>query len=74
VISNKKHSKTTSVALEVRVPAEFERTYLDILDRLNEWASLLQEGEVDLILDDRIGTFFPYYAKNDRPQLFERLM
>jgi hypothetical protein len=74
VISNKKHSKVTSVALEVRVPAEFERTYLDILDRLNERASLLQEGEVDLVLDDRIGTFFPYYAKNDRPQLFERLM
>jgi hypothetical protein len=74
LISNKKFSKTTSVALEVRVPAELERIYLDILDRLNERASLLQDGEVDIVLDNRIGTFFPYYAKNDRPKLFERLM
>jgi hypothetical protein len=74
LISNKKYSKITSVALEVRVPAEFERVYLEILDRLNERASLLQEGEVDIVLDDRIGTFFPYYAKSDRPKLFEKLM
>jgi hypothetical protein len=41
---------------------------------LNERASLLEKGEVDLVLDQRIGTFFPYYAKRERPQLFEWLM
>jgi hypothetical protein len=59
LISNKKFSKTTSVALEVRVPAEHERIYPEILDHLNERASLLQEGEVDIALDERIGIFFP---------------
>jgi hypothetical protein len=73
-ISNKKFTQITTVALEVRVPAELERTYLEILDRLNERASLLQDGEVDIVLDDRIGTFFPFYAKAERPKLFERLM
>jgi hypothetical protein len=29
---------------------------------------------VDIILDPKIGVFFPYYAKSERPQLFERLM
>jgi hypothetical protein len=52
VISNKKFSKITSVALEVRVPAEFERIYLEILDRLNKRASLLEKGEVDIVLGD----------------------
>jgi hypothetical protein len=73
-ISNNKHSKVTSIALEVRVPAEHERVYLEILDRLNERASQLKDGEVDLVLDERIGTFFPYYAKTERPKLFEKLM
>jgi hypothetical protein len=73
-ISNNKYSKVTSIALEVRVPAEHERVYLEILDRLNERASQLKDGEVDLVLDERIGTFFPYYAKAERPKLFEKLM
>jgi hypothetical protein len=60
--------------LEVRVPAEHERIYTGILDRLNKRASQLQSGEVDIVLDDKIGVFFPYYAKNERPQLFEKLM
>jgi hypothetical protein len=36
--------------------------------------STLQEGEVDLILDKRIGVFFPYYAKIGCPNLFDALM
>jgi hypothetical protein len=44
------------------------------LDRLNERASTLQDGDVDLILDERIGVFFPYYAKQIRPNLFDALM
>jgi translation elongation factor P/translation initiation factor 5A len=73
-ISNPKHAKTTSIALEIRVPADHEKTYLNILDRLNERASTLDEGEVDITLDDRLGTFFPYYAKRSRPKLFDSLM
>jgi hypothetical protein len=73
-ISNSRFLKVSSIALEVRVPAEHARIYTEILDRLNERASLLAKGEVDLVLDSRIGTFFPYYAKTERPQLFERLM
>jgi Tfp pilus assembly protein PilP len=73
-ISNLKHSKTTSIALEIRVPADHDKTYLNILDRLNERASNLPEGEVDITLDDRLGTFFPYYAKRSRPKLFDSLM
>jgi DNA-directed RNA polymerase subunit F len=73
-INNSKFSKVTSVALEVRVPAEHARIYTKVFDRLNERASLLNKGEVDIILDPKVGTFFPYYAKSERPQLFERLM
>jgi hypothetical protein len=65
---------TKSIALEVRVPAEFEQTYLTILDHLNERASTLKEGDVDLILDENLGVFFPYYAKRSCPQLFDSLM
>jgi hypothetical protein len=73
-ISNQKHSKTTSLALEIRVPAAHERIYLNILERLNERASTLEEDEVDITLDDRLGQFFPYHAKRSRPELFESLM
>jgi hypothetical protein len=48
--------------------------YLEILDRLNERASQLKKGEVNLVLDECIGTFFPYYAKAEHPKLFEKLM
>jgi hypothetical protein len=41
---------------------------------LNERASNLPEGEVDITLDDRLGIFFPYYAKQTRPKLFDSLM
>jgi hypothetical protein len=73
-INNSKFSKVTSAALEVRVPAEHARIYTEILDRLNERASLLEQGDVDIVLDPKVGVFFPYYAKSERPQLFERLM
>jgi hypothetical protein len=73
-ISNPKHNNTKSIALEIRVPAEHETVYINILDRLNERASTLQEGEVDLVLDEGIGVFFPYYAKRIRPNLFDALM
>jgi hypothetical protein len=48
IISNMKHKNTKSLALEIRVPVEFEQTYLNILDRLNERASTLKNGEVEL--------------------------
>lgn len=73
-ISNLKYNQTKSVALEIRVPADHEGTYLNILDRLNERASTLPEGEVDITLDDGMGIFFPYYAKRSRPNLFDSLM
>jgi hypothetical protein len=73
-ISNPKFSKTTSIALEIRVPAAHEQIYINILDRLNERESNLQPGEVDLVLDKRVGIFFPYYAKKSRPKLFDSLM
>jgi hypothetical protein len=73
-ISNPKFSKTTSIALEIRVPAAHEQIYINILDRLNERASNLQPGEVDIVLDKRVGIFFPYYAKKSRPKLFDTLM
>jgi hypothetical protein len=73
-VNNNRHSKINTIALEVRVPAEHERIYTNILDRLNERASLLEKGEVDIVLDPKIGNFFPYYAKNDRPELFDKLM
>jgi hypothetical protein len=73
-IANPKHSKTTSTALEIRVPAEHEKIYLNILNRLNERASTLDQGEVDITFDESMGIFFPYYAKRSRPQLFESLM
>jgi hypothetical protein len=68
-ISNPKYNQTKSIALEVRVLAAHESTYLEILDRLNERACTLMEDEIDIILDDSIGTFFPYYAKKSKPQL-----
>jgi hypothetical protein len=73
-ISNPRHSDTKSIALEVRVPAEHEKTYCSILDRLNERAVTMAEDDIDIILDDSMGTFFPYYAKQSRGQLFEALM
>jgi hypothetical protein len=45
-----------------------------MIDRLNERACTLKEDEIDIILDDSIGTFFPYYAKRNKPELFESLM
>jgi hypothetical protein len=73
-ISNPKHNQTKSIALEVRVPAAHESTYIEMIDRLNERACTLKEDEIDIILDDSIGTFFPYYAKCSKPELFDSLM
>jgi hypothetical protein len=73
-ISNPKHNQTKSIALEVRVPAAHESVYIDMIDRLNERACTLKEDEIDIILDDSIGTFFPYYAKRNKPELFELMM
>jgi hypothetical protein len=73
-ISNLKHNQTKSIALEVRVPAEHESVYIEMIDRLNERACTLKEDEIDIILDDSIGTFFPYYAKRNKPELFDSMM
>jgi hypothetical protein len=73
-ISNPKFNQTKSLALEVRVPAEHESTYIEILDRLNERTATKQADEVDIIMDESIGTFFPYYAKRTKPDLFDLLM
>jgi hypothetical protein len=48
--------------------------YLKILDRLNERAVTMAKDEIDIILDDSIGQFFPYYAKQNKPELFDSLM
>jgi hypothetical protein len=34
-----------------------------MIDRLNKRACTLKDDIIDIILDDSIGTFFPYYAK-----------
>lgn len=73
-ISNPKRTEVKTIALEVCVPAEQERVYIQILDRLNERKAQLKDGNIDLVLDKRIGFFFLYYAKADRPKLFEELM
>jgi hypothetical protein len=73
-ISNPRYSDTKSIALEVRVPAEHEKTYCSILDRLNERACTMADDDIDIILDDSMGKFFPYYAKQSRGQLFDALM
>jgi hypothetical protein len=73
-ISNPKHNQTKSIALEVRVPAEQEAKYIDILDRLNERTVSMEKGEVDIVMDETIGTFFPYYAKQQKAELFDMLM
>jgi hypothetical protein len=73
-ISNPRYSDTKSIALEVRVPAEHEKTYCSILDRLNERACTMANDDIDIILDDSMGKFFPYYAKQSRGQLFDALM
>jgi hypothetical protein len=74
MISNVKHNQTKSIALEVRVPAAHESVYLGMIDRLNERACTLKNDEIDIILDDSIGTFFPYYAKRSKPELFDSMM
>jgi hypothetical protein len=73
-VSNPKHNNTKSMALEVRVPAEHEATYIEILDRLNERTATQQDDEVDIVMDESIGTFFPYYAKRNKPEIFDMLM
>jgi hypothetical protein len=73
-INNSKFLKVSLVVLEVRVPAKHAQIYTKKLDHLNKRASLLDKGEVNIVLDPKVGVFFPYYAKAERPQLFERLM
>jgi hypothetical protein len=73
-ISNPKHNQTKSIALEVRVPADQEAKYIEILDRLNERTVSMEQGEVDIVMEENIGTFFPYYAKRQKAELFDMLM
>jgi hypothetical protein len=73
-ISNQKYSQTKSIALELRMPAEQEFTNIKIIDRLNERAVSNNGEEVDIILDENIGTFFLYYAKRNKPKLYDLLM
>jgi hypothetical protein len=73
-ISNPKHNQTKSIALEVRVPADQETKYIEILDRLNERTASMEKDEVDIVMDEKIGTFFPYYAKRQKAELFDMLM
>jgi hypothetical protein len=73
-ISNLKYNQTRSIVLEVRVPAAQESKYIEILDRLNERSVTMNEDEVDIIMDEKVGTFFPYYAKRSKPELFDLLM
>jgi BMFP domain-containing protein YqiC len=34
----------------------------------------MEKGEVDIIMEENIGTFFPYYAKRQKAELFDMLM
>jgi hypothetical protein len=62
-ISNPKYNDTKLITLEIRVPAEKENIYLNILDRLNERASNLQDDEVDIALDNRLGSSYHIMQK-----------
>jgi hypothetical protein len=73
-ISNLKYNQTKSLVLEVCVPADQESKYIEILDRLNERAVTMNKDEVDIIMNENVGTFFPYYAKRSKPELFDLLM
>jgi hypothetical protein len=73
-ISNPKYNNTKSIALEVRVPADKESMYIEIVDRLNERTVTKDDDDVDIIMDETMGTFFPYYAKRSKPELFDLLM
>jgi hypothetical protein len=73
-ISNPKYNQTKSITLEVCVPADKEAKYIKILDRLNERTALMEQDEVDIVMDEKIGTFFPYYAKRQKAELYDMLM
>jgi hypothetical protein len=60
---------TTSVALEVRVPTEHKRTYIEIIERLYE-----KEQDEEIIIPSKLGKFFPYYMKSKKPEVFNYLM
>jgi hypothetical protein len=60
---------TTSVALEVRVPTELKKNYINIIERMYEKA---QEGEI--VIPNKLGKFFPYYMKSKMPEVFNYLM
>jgi hypothetical protein len=61
--------KTTSVALEIRVPTGMERIYTSIIERLYEKA----ESE-ELIILNKLGKFFPYYMKSKLTDVFTYMM
>jgi hypothetical protein len=73
-INNPKYNQTKSIALEVRVPADKEAKYIEILDRLNERTALIEKEDVNIVMDEKIGTFFPYYAKRQKAELYDMLM
>jgi hypothetical protein len=56
---------TTSVALEVRVPTEHKRTYIEIIERLYE-----KEQDEEIIIPSKLGKFFPYYMKSKKNRSF----
>jgi uncharacterized protein YeeX (DUF496 family) len=60
---------TKSVALEIRVPNEKQKIYIDILERLYEKS---QDGEA--IIPNKLGKFFPYYMKSKMSEVFNFLM
>jgi hypothetical protein len=61
--------KTTSVALEIRVPTGKERIYTTIIERLYDKAE-----DKEMILPEKLGKFFPYYLKSKMPEIFSFLM
>jgi hypothetical protein len=34
----------------------------------------MEKDEVNIVMDEKIGTFFPYYAKRQKAELFDMLM
>jgi hypothetical protein len=67
--SKTNNQTTTSVALEVRVPTEHKKTYIDIIERLYE-----KEQDEEIVVPNKLGKFFPYYMKSKKPEVFNYLM
>jgi hypothetical protein len=68
-IGNNTSKPTTSVALEIRVPNEKQKIYINILERLYK-----KSQDEEIIIQNKMGKFFPYYMKSKMPEVFDFMM